>query len=94
MAQFVDWDLAAATAGALSKSGPAVSYEEATQVVAELRELTDEAAGHVAAYTGLTSQIEVPPVKVVDRKDWAAAPRRWRFTSSGRTRTLVTIRWR
>jgi coenzyme F420 biosynthesis associated uncharacterized protein len=72
MAQFVDWDLAAATAGALSKSGPAVSYEEATQVVAELRELTDEAAGHVAAYTGLTSQIEVPPVKVVDRKDWAA----------------------
>jgi hypothetical protein len=44
MAQFVDWDLAAATAGALSKSGPAVSYEEATQVVAQLRELTDEAA--------------------------------------------------
>jgi coenzyme F420 biosynthesis associated uncharacterized protein len=72
MAQFVDWDLAAATAGALSKSGPAVSYEEATQVVAELRALTDEAAGHVAAYTGLTSQIDVPPVRVVDRKDWAA----------------------
>jgi coenzyme F420 biosynthesis associated uncharacterized protein len=72
MAQFVDWDLAAATAGALSKSGPAVSYEEATQVVAELRTLTDEAAGHVAAYTGLTSQVEVPPVRVVDRKDWAA----------------------
>jgi coenzyme F420 biosynthesis associated uncharacterized protein len=72
MAQFVDWDLAAATAGTLSKSGPAVSYEEATQVVAELRELTDQAAGHVAAYTGLTSQIEVPPVRVVDRKDWAA----------------------
>jgi coenzyme F420 biosynthesis associated uncharacterized protein len=72
MAQFVDWDLAAATAGALSKSGPAVSYEEATQVVAQLRELTDEAAGHVATYTGLTSQVEVPPVRVVDRKDWAA----------------------
>ena len=72
MAQFVDWDLAAATAGALSKSGPAVSYDEATQVVAELRTLTDEAAGHVAAYTGLTSQVDVPPVRVVDRKDWAA----------------------
>jgi hypothetical protein len=41
MAQFVDWDLAAATAGALSKSGPAVSYEEAMQVVTELRDLTD-----------------------------------------------------
>ena len=73
MAQFVDWDLAAATAGALSKSGPAVSYEEATQVVAELRTLTDEAAGHVAAYTGLISQVEVPTVRVVDRKDWAVA---------------------
>ncbi len=72
MAQFVDWDLAAATAGALSKSGPAVSYEEAMQVVAELRLLADEAAGHVAAYTGLTPQVEVPPVRVVDRKDWAA----------------------
>jgi coenzyme F420 biosynthesis associated uncharacterized protein len=72
MAQFVDWDLAAATAGALSKSGPAVSYEEATQVVAQLRDLTEEAAGHVAAYTGLTAQVEAPPVRVVDRKDWAA----------------------
>jgi coenzyme F420 biosynthesis associated uncharacterized protein len=72
MAQFVDWDLAAATAGALSKSGPAVSYEEAMQVVAELRTLADEAAGHVAAYTGLTPQVDVPPVRVVDRKDWAA----------------------
>jgi coenzyme F420 biosynthesis associated uncharacterized protein len=72
MAQFVDWDLAAATAGALSKSGPAVSYEEATQVVAQLRELTDEARAHVAAYTGLTPQVEGPPVRIVDRKDWAA----------------------
>ncbi|HET9518533.1 MAG TPA: zinc-dependent metalloprotease [Actinoplanes sp.] len=72
MAQFVDWDLAAATAGALGKSGPAVTYEQATQVVAQLRTLTDEAAGHVAAYTGLTAQVEHPPVRVVDRKDWAA----------------------
>jgi coenzyme F420 biosynthesis associated uncharacterized protein len=72
MAQFVDWDLAAATAGALSKSGPAVSYEEAMQVVTELRDLTDEAAGHVATYTGLVAQTDVPPVRVVDRKDWAA----------------------
>ncbi|MBU2663295.1 zinc-dependent metalloprotease [Actinoplanes bogorensis] len=72
MAQFVDWDLAAATAGALSKSGPAVSYDDAMAVVTDLRNLTDEAAGHVAAYTGLSSQVEVPPVRVVDRKDWAA----------------------
>ncbi|BCY15337.1 zinc-dependent metalloprotease [Actinoplanes sp. L3-i22] len=71
MAQFVDWDLAAATAGALSKSGPAVSYDEAAQVVSELRDLTEEAAGHVAAFTGLVAQVEVPPVRVVDRRDWA-----------------------
>ena len=73
MAQFVDWDLAAATAGALGKSGPTVSYDEATAVVADLRQLTDEAAGHVAAYTGLRSQVAHPPVRVVDRRDWAAA---------------------
>ncbi|HEX8628801.1 MAG TPA: zinc-dependent metalloprotease [Catenuloplanes sp.] len=73
MAQFVDWDLAAATAGALGKTGPAVSYEDATEVVADLRRLTDEAAGHVTAYTGLRSQVDHPPVRVVDRRDWAAA---------------------
>jgi coenzyme F420 biosynthesis associated uncharacterized protein len=27
---------------------------------------------HVAAYTGLTAQVEGPPVRIVDRKDWAA----------------------
>ncbi|BCJ65953.1 zinc-dependent metalloprotease [Polymorphospora rubra] len=72
MAQFVDWDLAAATAGALGKSGPRVSYEEATEVVADLRRLTDEAAGHVAEYTGLRSLVAHPPVRIVDRRDWAA----------------------
>ncbi|NLU80285.1 zinc-dependent metalloprotease [Micromonospora sp. HNM0581] len=72
MAQFVDWDLATATAGALGKSGPRVTYDEATEVVSELRRLTDEAAGHVAAFTGLTSQVSHPPVRVVDRRDWAA----------------------
>lgn len=72
MAQFVDWELAAATAGALSKSGPKVSYDEAAAVVADLRRLTEEAAGHVIAYTGLTAQTPHPPVRVVDRRDWAA----------------------
>lgn len=72
MAQFVDWDLAAATAGALGKAGPRVSYSEAADVVAQLRLLTDEAAGHVAAFTGLAPATAVPPVRVVDRADWAA----------------------
>jgi coenzyme F420 biosynthesis associated uncharacterized protein len=69
MAQLVDWDLAAATAGALGKSGPAVSYDEAVEVVAELRRLTDAAAEHVTAFTGLSGPPS--PVNVVDRKDWA-----------------------
>jgi coenzyme F420 biosynthesis associated uncharacterized protein len=72
MVQFVDWDLAAATAGALGKSGPSVSFDEAAQVVAELRRLTDEATEHVAGYTGLQPQVTYPPVRVVDRRDWAA----------------------
>lgn len=72
MAQFVDWDLAAATAGALGKSGPRVTFDEATEVVNDLRRLTDEAADHVTAYTGLRAQIEPPPVRIVDRRDWAA----------------------
>ena len=72
MAQFVDWDLAAATAGALGKSGPKVTYDEAAEVVADLRRLTDEAEGHVIGFTGLRSQVDHPPVRVVDRRDWAA----------------------
>src|SRR4051812_10037547 len=72
MAQFVDWGLAAATAGALSKSGPTVSYDDAMQVVSDLRTLTEEAAEHVAAYTGLNPQVDAPPVRVVDRRDWSA----------------------
>jgi coenzyme F420 biosynthesis associated uncharacterized protein len=72
MAQFVDWDLAAATAGALGKSGPRVSYTEAADVVAQLRQLTDEAAQQVAAFTDLRPAVGVPPVRVVDRADWAA----------------------
>ena len=69
MGQLVDWDLAAATAGALGKTGPNVSYTEASEVVAELRQLADEAAGHVASYTELSGPAS--PVRVVDRKDWA-----------------------
>jgi coenzyme F420 biosynthesis associated uncharacterized protein len=71
MTQFVDWELAAATAGALGKSGPRVPFAEAAAVVADLRRLTGEAAGHVAEYTGLRSQTADPLVRIVDRRDWA-----------------------
>jgi coenzyme F420 biosynthesis associated uncharacterized protein len=73
MAQLVDWDLAAATARNLRRAGPRVTYAEAAAVVADLRRLTDEAAGHVSDYTGLHSQVDHPPVRVVDRADWAGA---------------------
>jgi coenzyme F420 biosynthesis associated uncharacterized protein len=82
MAAFVDWDLATATAGALSRSGPTVSYAEAAEVVADLRLVAEEAAGHVREFTGLTpaaahstlagSAPASASVRVVDRKDWAA----------------------
>jgi coenzyme F420 biosynthesis associated uncharacterized protein len=73
MAQLVDWDLAEATARRLRRAGPRVTYQEAAAVVAELRALTNEAAGHVAAYTGLRAKTAHPPVRVVDRADWAGA---------------------
>jgi coenzyme F420 biosynthesis associated uncharacterized protein len=72
MAQFVDWDLAAATAAALGRTGPQVTYDDAVEVVADLRRLTDEAAGHVLEYTQLRPVGPDPGVHVVDRRDWAA----------------------
>jgi coenzyme F420 biosynthesis associated uncharacterized protein len=72
MADFVDWDLAASTAGALGPTGPRVTPAEAASAVGHLRELAGEAASHVAAFTGLTAQVPVPSVRVVDRRDWAA----------------------
>ena len=73
MVQFVDWDLAATTAGTLSRSGPRVSYAEAAAVVSQLREFTDLAEGHVRDFTELRPKVTHPPVRVVDRPDWAAA---------------------
>lgn len=72
MAQLVDWELAAATARRLRSAGPRVTYDEAAAVVADLKRLTDEAADHVRAYTGLETKVAHPPVRVVDRGDWAS----------------------
>jgi coenzyme F420 biosynthesis associated uncharacterized protein len=71
MAQLVDWDLAATTARKLRRGGPNVSFDDAVAVVLDLRRLTDEAADHVASYTGLRPRVEHPPVQVVDRGTWA-----------------------
>ncbi len=72
MAQFVDWDLAATTARTLGKGGPEISLTDAAEVVAELRQLTDDAAGHVMEFSRLTPAVAHHSVRVVDRGDWAA----------------------
>ncbi len=71
MAEFVDWDLAVTTAAMLGKTGPRVSAEEANAVVGQLRQLAAEASAHVESFTRLTPQGSPPPVRVVDRRDWA-----------------------
>ena len=55
MAQFVDWDLAAATAGALGKSGPRVTLREATDGGGRAApRWPTRRPGTSQAYTGLT----------------------------------------
>ncbi|HKD98379.1 MAG TPA: zinc-dependent metalloprotease [Micromonosporaceae bacterium] len=72
MTQFVDWDLAAATARTLGKGGPEITLTAAAEVVAQLRDLTDEAAGHVTEFTRMPSTVGHHAVRIVDRADWAA----------------------
>ncbi len=72
MAEFVDWDLAVTTAAMLGKSGPRVTFDEANEVVVQLRQLAGEAAAHVQEFTRMTPQGSPPPVRVVDRRDWAS----------------------
>lgn len=70
--ELVDWDLAAATARRLAPAGPALSLQEATGVVRELRELADLAEEHVARYTGLVPAPGVrTAVAVLDRGEWS-----------------------
>lgn len=68
--EMVDWDLATATATRLAKPGPSISATAAASVVAELRDLADEAEAHVRGFTGLAPQGEPPPTAVIDRPAW------------------------
>lgn len=72
MTQFVDWDLAAATARTIGRAGPDIGLEDATEAVHGLRGCALEAAGHVAEFTGMRPP-QQPPLRVVDRAGWAAA---------------------
>ncbi|MDP9239868.1 MAG: zinc-dependent metalloprotease [Actinomycetota bacterium] len=71
MSDMVDWNLAVATAARLAGGGPSVTFAEAAAVVTDLRRMTDESEIHVQDFTHLTAQVDHPPVRVVDRADWA-----------------------
>lgn len=70
---FVDWNLAAATAQRLSGSGPNVTESEARGAVADLKQFSAAAEQHVREVTGLDGSHEQAPVVVVDRAGWARA---------------------
>lgn len=72
--EWVDWNLASATAQRLSRPGPALAVTEAADVVSELRALADQATAHVAGYTGLLPDpVLHTTTAVLDRRGWAAS---------------------
>lgn len=70
---FVDWDLAVATAKRLTGPGPDVSRAEAQGVVEELRRAAAQSESHVRGFTGLHAESATAPVLVVDRSAWVQA---------------------
>ncbi|MBA2446034.1 MAG: zinc-dependent metalloprotease [Nocardioidaceae bacterium] len=70
---FVDWDLAVATAKRLTGPGPDVSRAEAQGVVEELRRAAAQSESHVRGFTGLHAESATAPVLVIDRGAWVQA---------------------
>ncbi|MEH3032516.1 MAG: zinc-dependent metalloprotease [Aeromicrobium erythreum] len=68
----IDWDVARGTAAWFAGPGPQVSAAEASEAVAQLRELADEAGGPVREYTRLEASSPGPAL-VVDRRRWTEA---------------------
>ena len=69
----VDWALARRTAARLVPAGPAVSRDDAVELVRRLRADAAVAEGHVRAVTGIGEGLPLLPADVVDRPAWAAA---------------------
>ena len=69
----VDYDLAVATARRIAPAPPRVSWQEAGDIVTELRLLAVEAEEHVRTVTGLVPPGAILEATVVDRPGWAAA---------------------
>lgn len=72
MTQFVDWDLAAATARTVATSGPHMRLDEARDEVRQLRAAAARAADHVSEFTQMMPAQAVP-IRVVDRAGWSSA---------------------
>ncbi|MER7211886.1 zinc-dependent metalloprotease [Streptosporangium sp. NPDC000239] len=71
--QVIDWDLAVATGTRLVRPGPQVSREEARRAVAELRQLSRIAEGHVREFTRIDTETAPVAATVVDRPGWIKA---------------------
>ncbi|HEU5034361.1 MAG TPA: zinc-dependent metalloprotease [Mycobacteriales bacterium] len=68
--QLIDWNVATATATRLVPPGPRLTLTEAIAVVDDLRDLAEQASGHVRDFTGLAADGSAAPVAVVDRPEW------------------------
>jgi coenzyme F420 biosynthesis associated uncharacterized protein len=69
----IDWNVAVQTGIRLVRPGPQVSQEDARQVVAQLRDLSQVAQGHVRDFTGMDGALDPSPAQVVDRPGWIRA---------------------
>ncbi|WP_232524652.1 zinc-dependent metalloprotease [Nocardioides mangrovicus] len=69
----IDWDLAVNVGAKMAGDGPSVSWEEAADVVGELRGGAERSSPLVREYTGLVAQERTAPVLVVDRRGWLQA---------------------
>ena len=79
-ARLIDWEMARSVGRRLSPSGPTVSFTEAADVVADLRQHSVDAASLVAAVTGLhgasgaggdgRAAPAAPAAEVIDRPAW------------------------
>lgn len=73
-AGMIDWDVAVATAKQFMRPGPDVSWQEAHDVVDELRSLVPIAEEHVSEFTQLRNpEPDGGAVAVVDRVGWVQA---------------------
>ncbi|GAA1994754.1 zinc-dependent metalloprotease [Nocardiopsis rhodophaea] len=69
----IDWDVAVNTGTRLVRPGPQVDLADARQAVAQLRELSVTAQGHVREFTGMQPLEPAGPAVIVDRPGWIKA---------------------